>query len=257
MTRDRVLCARQAGSQRRFFSALGSTSHSAQRLERPGLDATAVPALAWYSVFNPVCIVGDDIPASGLLAEVGAFFDRSGSKAWSVWVPPWLTAPDAAMQAAGLQLDSTPELMGARVDDLDLEPRQPLTLARSATAALVAEINDAAYGVLPEWTMAAAFTRAADTAIRPYVALRDDQPAAALLALEHDRNCYLWFVATVPAHRRRGLASELVRLALRQARENGCDTTTLESTAMAEPAYERLGYRRLGRYRVWEHRDCA
>jgi ribosomal protein S18 acetylase RimI-like enzyme len=77
---------------------------------------------------------------------------------------------------------------------------------------------------------------------------------AALLARELDGDCYLWFVAAVPEVRRRGLASELVRVALLDARERGCTTTTLESTKMAEPVYEQLGYHAFGRYGMWERR---
>lgn len=80
------------------------------------------------------------------------------------------------------------------------------------------------------------------------------KPTSALLALWNEGDCYFWFVATDPEARRRGLASELVRHALREAQQAGCTTTTLESTAMAEETYRRLGFRTFGRYRMWEWR---
>ena len=53
-------------------------------------------------------------------------------------------------------------------------------------------------------------------------------------------------------------ASELLRRALRTARdEAGATTTTLEATAMGEGVYRRLGYRDLGRLGMWEHRVPA
>lgn len=79
-------------------------------------------------------------------------------------------------------------------------------------------------------------------------------PAAALIAREHNRDCYFWFAATIPEARGRGLASELMRHALRSARQRGCTTTTLESTKMAETLYGKLGYKALGRYAMWELR---
>lgn len=88
----------------------------------------------------------------------------------------------------------------------------------------------------------------------PYVAVEQGRPLAALLSQEYEGDCYLWFVATDPDAPRRGLASELVRYALRHARDHGCQTTTLESTAMAESTYARLGYRAPGRYEMWERR---
>ena len=45
-----------------------------------------------------------------------------------------------------------------------------------------------------------------------------------------------------------------MRHALREVRQRGCTTTTLESTKMAEPLYAELGYRSLGRYQMWELR---
>jgi hypothetical protein len=45
-----------------------------------------------------------------------------------------------------------------------------------------------------------------------------------------------------------------MRHAMREARGRGCETTTLESTQMAEPMYAKLGYRALGRYEMWERR---
>ena len=84
------------------------------------------------------------------------------------------------------------------------------------------------------------------------------RPAAALSLALHDGDAYVWLVATAPEARGRGLASELLRRALRAARdEAGATTTTLEATAMGEGVYRRLGYRDLGRLGMWEHRVPA
>jgi ribosomal protein S18 acetylase RimI-like enzyme len=61
-------------------------------------------------------------------------------------------------------------------------------------------------------------------------------------------------VATRPEARRRGLAGELLRLALREAAARGLKTTTLEATAAGAPVYSRLGYRDLGELQMWERR---
>jgi ribosomal protein S18 acetylase RimI-like enzyme len=93
-----------------------------------------------------------------------------------------------------------------------------------------------------------------DPASHLHVARRDGAPAAALIAREEGRDCYLWFVATVPEAQGAGLASELMRHALREAQLRGCTTSSLESTAVAERMYEGLGYQPLGRYEMWERR---
>ena len=146
-------------------------------------------------------------------------------------------------------------LFAAAIDALDLAPRLDLDLDPAPSWELVARINDRAHGVLEPWTSAAVFQTMDDPASRLHIARRDGEPAAALIAREHDGDCYFWFVATVPEAQRAGLAGELMRHALRQARERGCTTTTLESTPVAEALYERLGYTALGRYEMWESRQ--
>jgi GNAT superfamily N-acetyltransferase len=72
--------------------------------------------------------------------------------------------------------------------------------------------------------------------------------------LDFDGNACVQFVATHPDARGQGLAIGLMRQALRAARERGCTTTTLESTKLGRPVYERLGYRPLGTLGMWELR---
>ena len=256
MSASSQLLERQMASQRAFFQALGAASEGAATLELSGgVWATAAPIRPWYSIFNSV---GFDEPARLLehLPRLERFYQAAGSEAWAVWVPPWEKRVDDALAEAGLRLDSTPMLMGACIDELDLEPELELALIPGATAGMVAAVNDQAHGVLPDWSMTAVFEQLDSADVRPYVAASGGEPACALLALEHEGDCYFWFVATAPRARRQGLASELVRHALRGARDRGCTTTTLESTAMAETTYSRLGFRAFGRYRVWERREA-
>lgn len=254
MIGDRELLGRQVASQRAFFRALGAASQGASVLELAGgVQATAAPIRPWYSIFNSVLFTESEA-LLGHLERVRDFYREAGSMAWAVWVPPWELALDEALDQAGLRVDSTPMLMAAALEDLDLAPQQELTLMPGATARDVASVNDRAHGILPEWSMTAVFESLDGALARPHVACADDVPACALLAIEHDHDCYLWFVATVPEARGQGLASELVRHALRDARARGCTTTTLESTAMAERTYSRLGFRSFDRYRMWECR---
>jgi GNAT superfamily N-acetyltransferase len=73
-------------------------------------------------------------------------------------------------------------------------------------------------------------------------------------AVAHDANgdCHITLVATLPAHRRQGIASGLVRRLVRRGRERGCTTTSLVATRIGVPVYARLGYRDLGAVQMWE-----
>jgi ribosomal protein S18 acetylase RimI-like enzyme len=249
---DESLLQRQANSQREFFRFLGKASSRSSITDLPGrIQATAAPIRPWYSIFNSVVFRDAEVLLEQL-DVLASFYRDAGSQAWAVWVPPW-QGLEEELAGYGMKVDSTPMLMAANIDELDLTPQLDLELMEEATAHVVAQVNDRAHGVLPQWSMTAVFENLSDQ-VKPYVALVDGTPASALLVLQNEGDCYFWFVATVPESRRRGLASELARHALREARQAGCATTTLESTAMAEKTYERLGFRPFGRYRMWEWR---
>jgi GNAT superfamily N-acetyltransferase len=72
------------------------------------------------------------------------------------------------------------------------------------------------------------------------------------LALQHaDDDVYVSMVFTKPQARGRGLATAVMTAALREARERGARTATLQSTPMAEGLYLRHGFRPVGRWQEW------
>ena len=86
----------------------------------------------------------------------------------------------------------------------------------------------------------------APTGSRIYAARFDGEPAATLMAFDHDGDCGIYMVGTVAPARRRGLATALSAHALGEARKRGCETASLQSTPMAERVYARVGFRDLG-----------
>jgi ribosomal protein S18 acetylase RimI-like enzyme len=76
----------------------------------------------------------------------------------------------------------------------------------------------------------------------------DGVGAAAAMAYDHDGDCGIYNVTTVEAARRRGLGTALTALHVHDARDRGCRTASLQSTAMAEAMYAAVGFRDLGRY---------
>jgi ribosomal protein S18 acetylase RimI-like enzyme len=248
------LVARQRQSQRAFYRALGAGSAGARVIQLEGVQATLVPVREWFSIFNSVFY-----ESAGHLEraypQLLAAYEAAGVMAWTVWVPPGDGRAPAVLEHRGHVVDSTPMLYAASIRSLDLDPRMALDLEPDASWKLVAEVNDRAHGVLEPWSMTAVVEAMDDPASHLYVARHGGVPASALVAREHEGDCYLWFVATVPEARCRGIAGELMRHALREARGRGHDTTTLESTKMAEAMYSRLGYQQLGRYTMWERQS--
>jgi GNAT superfamily N-acetyltransferase len=212
-----ALSRRQAASQRAFYRAIAGGSPGASLLTLQSVQATLVPVREWFSIFNSVFY---DDPADLDRAHVALTraYETAGIKAWTVWVPPHESRVASMLERRGHVLDSTPMLFAAPIDDLDIEPRIDLDLDPDPSWEVVASVNDRAHGVLAPWTMAAVFSTMRDPASCLHVARSDGEPIAALVAREHERDCYFWFVATVPEAQRAGIASELMRHALREAR---------------------------------------
>ena len=81
-----------------------------------------------------------------------------------------------------------------------------------------------------------------------YVARRDGKGASTLMAFDHAGDCAIGMVETVPAARRKGLATGLCAHAVAEARDRGCTTASLQATEMAEGVYARVGFQDLGRF---------
>jgi GNAT superfamily N-acetyltransferase len=254
---DASLAARQLVAQRELYRMLGRASPDAAVIERPGgVLAAVVPARPDRSVFNAV--VYDDPEA--LLAvrdELEAAYVEAGVHAWTVWVRPEHEALRGSLGAAGHHFDAEPMLMAADLEELDLEPRGEIELDPAPTWQGLARLNDLAYGIDPARSFAAAFTHYEDPVARLYLARVDDEAAAVVGTRNEAGNCEIVFVATAPRARGCGLSSELMRMSLRDAREDGCETSTLEATAAGERVYARLGYRSLGRLGMYELRRTA
>ena len=87
-----------------------------------------------------------------------------------------------------------------------------------------------------------------------WVARVDGVPAAGLLLVCHEGDAGVFTVATAPDLRRLGAASHALRTALLHARQRGCSTSTLRSSAIGQSVYASLGYHALGAYELWERR---
>jgi len=220
-------------------------------IERPGVVGSVCPLRPDRSVVNGIAY--DD--ADALLAsvdELAAIYDAAGIEAWTVWVPEGDEHVGEALGAAGHRLDGVPRQMGVALGGLDLEPRFELDLDPAPAWKDVAEVNEAAYFE----SAGGAYFGPSLSGLegRAYVARLDGRPASTLVIFDVGEDAYVGLVATRKEAQRRGLAGEVLRQALREARERGRTSTTLEATAAGAPVYARLGYGDLGVVQMWERR---
>ena len=82
----------------------------------------------------------------------------------------------------------------------------------------------------------------ADARVVLYLARLDDEPAGFASAFYGSSSVLLTNVAVLPAARRRGVATELARVRLREAARRGCEVAVLAPSPDAVPLYTSLGF---------------
>jgi ribosomal protein S18 acetylase RimI-like enzyme len=253
MLQDADLYARQRAGLAGIIGLFGTASQTSRLLRWPGVTAAVVPATPERSLFNAALF---DSPAV-LDAEYDALarvYAEAGVRAFSVWTDPGDSAQGEYLSARGCKLDGRPHAMAAEIARLMLPEPKDLAWSQTEQVSVVAHLNDAAYDFpTPAWQQA--FTQLRDPRARMYVALDGGAACASVLTWDGDfGDCAVWGVATAPEHQRRGLASRLLAVALREAELRGSITTSLQASSQGREVYARMGYRDLGALSVWEHR---
>jgi GNAT superfamily N-acetyltransferase len=93
---------------------------------------------------------------------------------------------------------------------------------------------------------------------RHWVGRLDGRPVATVSAFVHPPEVAgIYFVATRPAVRRRGIGAAVTARALSEVRRLGCTTAVLGSSPMGHGVYRRLGFEEVFRYRLVEREAGA
>lgn len=130
-------------------------------------------------------------------------------------------------------------------------PAAATTLARAQTEAeahttlnVICEVYYLQWEPMARWTLYS-------PGVRMYYATLNGHPVAALTTMARNNIILIYNVATLPGARRRGIAGNLVALALNDARAEGCTLAALTATAEARHLYEELGFRACGTMEQW------
>ncbi len=233
-----------------FIRMVAGSSAGASLLELDGVIASVVPATPGRSVVNSVAYTSAASLEHALEALAAAYAEAS-VRAWTVWVPEGDTAAQRLLAESGHALDASPAAMAIELAGFDGRASSGLDLDRSPAPADIGRINDAAYGFDGDFTRAFAQR---PNELNLYAARVDGEPLACVGSIHEKGDCGIYLVATLPAARGRGLSSELMAVALREARESGCGSASLQATAMGEPVYARLGFSAFGTIQMWERR---
>lgn len=222
----------------RSWQYLASGSPGAEVSEPAGAAIATFTRSPEREFLNNSVLVPDAADIGTTIDTIEHTYATHGIERYVVWVHE--TAPEAAtsLRARGYRYDTSTRTMAMPVDEL-----RPVDSSRL-------ELGDADLGEF--WRLAEVEGLVADlrpaAAARFYVARQDGENAATLMTFDHDRDGGIYMVGTVPAARRRGLATALSALAVAEAGERGCTTASLQATEMAERVYARVGFRDLGRF---------
>jgi ribosomal protein S18 acetylase RimI-like enzyme len=239
-------------SLRAWTHAIADASPGAHVVERDGVSAVVTPALPERSVAN--CVVYSDVAAlESNLDDFAAAYDDAGVRAWTVWAHENDRRAQQSLTGAGHVLDAEPMAMVLELGDVERPAAGELDLIADPDMGDLGAVVTEAYGfpglgeAVPQWP----------PGYRGYVARVDGEPAVCAAFLDVGGDATVTWVGTVPEARGRGLANRLMRHALADAQERGCEISTLVATKLGYPVYARLGYRDLGRMNMWERRRPA
>ncbi len=254
MNRDRAL-ELQKRSLWEWVGAMAAWSERASLFERDGVRAAIVPACPQRSLPNSIAYQSPAALAAAL-DDLAAAYDAAGVAARTVWVPEFDAEAIAVLEGAGYAFDGQPTAMSLELKSFEPLDVGDLEWGAESTPAELGRLNDLAYGFEDGDGMAAAMT-AESPGTTLYEARLGGEPACVLGTMDHGSDLGFYYVATAPSHRGKGLASRLMSVALEDARKRGLETSTLQSSAMGRPVYEKLGYEPAFALHLYEHRVPA
>jgi GNAT superfamily N-acetyltransferase len=228
---------------------LGAHAGPGKTLERDGLVASIVPNAPDSPTLNAAVALDPD-KAPDHLQELATLYQRARVRRWGLWLDSHASLAAQALNQAGLVVTAASPGMGAAIADVETDGHRP----QDADLATVGRVNDLAYGNF-DGRLERTLTPLPNGVLKGFrVDLSTGEAGSVALALHHDDDCGVSFVATVPNARRQGLATQVMRQALQDAKRNGCTTSTLQATELGERLYENLGYTRLCVMQLWERR---
>jgi ribosomal protein S18 acetylase RimI-like enzyme len=245
---DGVLLQRLWEGFGRLQALLGGHAGPGAVIERPGVIASVVPTAPDSPTLNAaVAIVPDE--ATEHLDELRSRYEEAKVRRWGVWLDGRASLAAQRLTQAGMVVTAASPGMGARIEHLGTDGDR----ATRADLTTVGQVNDLAYGNY-DARLERTLKPLPNGVLHGYRVDHNGRPAAVALALHHNQDAGISFVATIPKARRKGLATTVMRQALQEAAKQGCTTTTLQATDVGEKLYINLGYRHLCVMQLWERR---
>jgi ribosomal protein S18 acetylase RimI-like enzyme len=217
--------------------------------------------------FNLVCRARLDQPARHAVEGVLAYFARVG-RPFSWWHGP-ADRPsdlDRVLLGAGLTAAESELAMAADLRRLraahDIPPGLRIVRARTHRAIADFACVSAANWTPPDphvlrfYELAAPLLLGSDCPLRLYVGYLGDEPIATAELDVSEGAVGLYNIATVAAHRGRGIGTAMTLRPLLDAREEGHTLAVLQASGEGQGLYARLGFEEQGRYTEYQRNQA-
>ncbi len=220
--------------------AAGSDGGSVERV--PGASVAVFPAGPERAVYNNAVLDRglDGGQAPDAVTSVAEMYAEGAVDRYAIWVHEAESASIGELVARGLEIDTWTRAMATSLDGFPMEAPQ-LELGPSEWGEHLSYLQ--AEGV-PDGLLAGVD----GSSFHVLVVRFSDENVATAIAYDHEGDCGIFNMGTLPAARRRGLATALTVLHANGARERGCETASLQATEMARGVYASVGFRDLGRF---------
>jgi GNAT superfamily N-acetyltransferase len=205
---------------------------------RSGVAAAVFPSGPERGVYNNA-LLDRGLPTAqrlGAIAAMEAAYAAAGVTRFAAWVHESDEAMQSELMCRGYALDEVTRSMGITLDRIKLPPPE-IEFRRTGWS------EHLRMGELPPDLLSGVDP----TAFHVLVARLCGENMATAIAFDHAGDCGIYNVGTLKPARRRGLATALTAVHLYAARARGCQTASLQSTAIAEGVYAAAGFRDLGR----------
>ena len=218
--------------------ARGSAGDALERLE--GVSAAVFPHEPERSVYNNALLdrdLGPDDRASAIDAMEAAY-SAAGVDRYAAWVHETDHGMRAELSDRGYTVAETTRAMGMSLEDISPTlSEHPLVRPKWPEYLQYLEKVGVPPGLL---------SGADPSRFHLLMARLGGENIATAMTFDHDGDCGVFNVSTLEHARRRGLGTALTAQLIHDARERGCSTASLQSTAMAERVYAAVGFRDLG-----------
>ena len=242
MTTDADLYARGAATLVASWEAYAQGAADAVVERHPGAVVGAFPREPQRGVYNNA-LLDRGLPATATedaIDAVEAAYASHGIDRYAIWIHEDERTARAAVERRPYAFDSATRAMGMALADLRV-PEPDLDVAPGAWSDYVAfMVRDGLPGGLLTGIDASGWRVALGRA--------DGEVATAGIAFDHYGDCGIYNVGTLDRARRRGLGTAVTARLACEARDRDCTTASLQSTAIAERVYARVGFRDLGRH---------